>query len=186
MTSRRTSRPRTRKQNDPTDNEEALHKAKEDEEIKVKLHRKRGKDALRFNSILGIKERAYFDDDDANATEYLTRLENPEDHYTWVASWIAAGTPVWVKDGGKIYKSDLNFQAKHWLGFVCSRLMPSKNDNEVPLAQEILITLLAMNLCHEAGVLEIERIDENIWANQVVDITKIQDEMNLKLKKRKR
>ncbi|MCD7461477.1 hypothetical protein HAX54_046207 [Datura stramonium] len=63
---------------------------------------------------------------------------------------------------------------------------PSKNDHEVPLAREILIASLVTNLCRDAGVPEIERIDEKIWTNQVLDITKIQDEMNPKLKKRKR
>ncbi|MCD7472033.1 hypothetical protein HAX54_012859 [Datura stramonium] len=48
------------------------------------------------------------------------------------------------------------------------------------------ILVLVMNLCRNAGIPEIERIEENIWANQIVDITKIQDEINPKLKKRKR
>ncbi|MCE3216214.1 hypothetical protein HAX54_005476, partial [Datura stramonium] len=34
--------------------------------------------------------KAYFNDDNADATEYLANLENPNDHYTWVASLIAA------------------------------------------------------------------------------------------------
>ncbi|MCD9640857.1 hypothetical protein HAX54_026565 [Datura stramonium] len=46
--------------------------------------------------------------------------------------------------------------------------------------------VLVTNMCCDAGVPEIGRIDENIWANQVVDITNIQDKMNPKLKKRKR
>ncbi|MCE5167161.1 hypothetical protein HAX54_040064, partial [Datura stramonium] len=39
--------------------------------------------------------------------------------------------------------------------------------------------VLVTNLCHNVGVPEIERIDENIWATKVVDITKIRDEMNV-------
>ncbi|MCD7458513.1 hypothetical protein HAX54_038429 [Datura stramonium] len=112
MTSRRTSCPRTGKQSDPIDKgkvkekrpakdeaesrsdpklEEALRKAKDEEERRVELHLKRGEDALRFNAVPGMKE---------NSTEYLTKLENTEDHYTWIASLIAAGTPTWVTDGG--------------------------------------------------------------------------------------
>ncbi|MCD7462826.1 hypothetical protein HAX54_049425 [Datura stramonium] len=79
---------------------------------------------------------AYFDDDDANTTNYLAKLENPNNHYTGIASLIAV----------------------------------------------VLVT----NLCRGIDVLEIARIDENLWANQVVVITKIQNEMNPKLKKRKR
>ncbi|MCD7462905.1 hypothetical protein HAX54_049613 [Datura stramonium] len=50
----------------------------------------------------------------------------------------------------------------------------------------LLFPMLVTNMCHNASVPEIGRIDENIWVNQVVDITKIQDEMNPKLKKRKK
>ncbi|MCD7472034.1 hypothetical protein HAX54_012860, partial [Datura stramonium] len=80
MTPRRTSHPRTRKQSDPTDKgkgkekrpieeeakpgydlelEEALCKAKEDEERRAELRRKRGEYAFRFNTIPGIKERFF-------------------------------------------------------------------------------------------------------------------------------
>ncbi|MCD7457470.1 hypothetical protein HAX54_035156 [Datura stramonium] len=261
MTSRRTSRPRTGKQSDPTDKgkgkekrlaeeeakygsdpelEEALRKAKEDEDKRAQLRHKRGKDALWFNVVPGMKERfltgriteryweiftippvryfsilvreiyasygaaqkhqktagplrsrpclekvnvrgvevdcstktinrAYFDDDDADATDYLAKLENPENHYTWITSLIAAG-------------------------FVCPRLTPSKNDNEVTLVQAILIAhimeeihinvgdiiameikdrarqahtslpfpVLVTNICRDTGVQEIEGIDEYI------------------------
>ncbi|MCD7453542.1 hypothetical protein HAX54_021277 [Datura stramonium] len=78
---------------------------------------------------------AYFYDDDAKATDYLAKLENPDNHYTWIASLIAV----------------------------------------------VIVT----NLCRDTGVPEIARIDKNLRANQVVDITKIQDEMNSKMKKRK-
>ncbi|MCD7456473.1 hypothetical protein HAX54_031869 [Datura stramonium] len=81
MTSRRTSRPCIGKQSDPTDKgkgkekrpaeeevesgfdlelEEAFRKAKEDEEKRDELHRKRSKDALRFNTIPRMKE-GFFD-----------------------------------------------------------------------------------------------------------------------------
>ncbi|MCD9639938.1 hypothetical protein HAX54_024931, partial [Datura stramonium] len=162
-----TSHPRTEKQSVPTDKgkrkekrpveaeaesgfdlelEEALHKATKDEERKAELRGKRGEDALRFNAVPGMKERffkgthnrnfnkemkfslnriehdfsdilhqikerymeiftlppscycpipvkvrgvevdcsakainkAYFDDDDADATKYLAKLENPK------------------------------------------------------------------------------------------------------------
>ncbi|MCE5166196.1 hypothetical protein HAX54_015696 [Datura stramonium] len=165
MTPQRTSRPCIVKHSDPTD-KEALRKAKKDEERRDELHHKRGKDALQFNSLPGMKERffegtriktsmkrgryfpmlvhefyalhgaaqkhqkatgplrsrpclekvkgrgvevdcsskainnTYFDDDAADATGYLAKLENPEDHYTWVASLIAAGMPTSVKDVG--------------------------------------------------------------------------------------
>ncbi|MCD7449848.1 hypothetical protein HAX54_001890 [Datura stramonium] len=46
--------------------------------------------------------------------------------------------------------------------------------------------MLVTNLCRNASVPEIARIDEYRWANQVMDIINIQDEMNSKLKKRKR
>ncbi|MCD7468363.1 hypothetical protein HAX54_006451 [Datura stramonium] len=123
-----------------------------------------------------------------DATNYLAKLENPGNHYTWIASLIAAGTPSWVSNGSQIYKSDLNIQTKQWLG---SRLTPSKNDNEIrDRAQQAHTSfpfpVLVMNICRDACVPEIERIEEYIWANQVLDITKIQDEMNPKLKKRKR
>ncbi|MCD7462536.1 hypothetical protein HAX54_048721 [Datura stramonium] len=59
--------------------------------------------------------QAYFDDDDADATDYLAKLEIPENHYTWIASLIVAGTPSWVSYGSQIYKSYLNIQAKQWL-----------------------------------------------------------------------
>ncbi|MCD9640858.1 hypothetical protein HAX54_026566 [Datura stramonium] len=76
----RTSHPRAAKQSDPADKgkekekrsaeaevesgsdpklEEALRKAKEDRERKAELHRKRGKDALRFNVVPGMKERVF-------------------------------------------------------------------------------------------------------------------------------
>ncbi|MCD9641575.1 hypothetical protein HAX54_027803 [Datura stramonium] len=71
-----------------------------------------------------------FDDDDADAIDYMAKLENPYNYYTWISSLIEAGTPTWAIEGGKIFKSDLNIQAEHWLGFVCSRLTPSKNNNE--------------------------------------------------------
>ncbi|MCD7467476.1 hypothetical protein HAX54_004929 [Datura stramonium] len=183
MTSRITSHPRTGKQSDPTEKgkgkekrlveeeteseselefEEALSKAKEDEEKRDQLRHKRGKHALQFNVVPGMKERvfnemhnpnfnderqfslnriekdfldilrqikergvevdcsakainwAYFDDDDADATDYLAKLENPRNHYTWIASLIAAGTPSWASNGSQIYKSDLNIQDKQW------------------------------------------------------------------------
>ncbi|MCD9642720.1 hypothetical protein HAX54_029628, partial [Datura stramonium] len=153
MTPRRTSHPHIGKKSDHTD------KGKE----KVKKKHKKETGPLRSRPCLEkVKVRGdevdcsskatnktYFDDDNANATHYLAKLENLEDHYTWVASLIAAGTPAWVKDGGKIYNSDLNIQAKHLLGFIFSRLTPSKNDNEV------------------------------------INITKIHNEINPKLKKRK-
>ncbi|MCD7459611.1 hypothetical protein HAX54_041456 [Datura stramonium] len=162
--------------------------------------------------------RAYFDDGDADATNYLAKLENPENHYTLNASLIAAGTPSWVSDRSHIYKSDLNIQAKQWLGFVCSKLTPSKNDNEVSLGRVILVAcimtglhinvgdiivmeirdrarqaytslpflVLITSICRDTSVQEIERIDEYVWVNHVLNITKIQDEMSPKLKKRKR
>ncbi|MCD7455516.1 hypothetical protein HAX54_028500 [Datura stramonium] len=81
----------------------------------------------------------YFNDDDAtDATDYLAKLENPEDHYTWVASLIAVGTPYWATYVEPIHKSDLNIHAKHWMGFVCSRLTPSKNDNNIPTPERFL------------------------------------------------
>ncbi|MCD9558664.1 hypothetical protein HAX54_016192 [Datura stramonium] len=158
-----------------------------------------------------------FGDDDADATDYLAKLENPDNNYTWIASLIAAGMLAWAIEGGQIFKSELNIQSTYWLGFVCSRLTPSENDNEVPISRAILIScimagvhinvrdiisiemrdlarqahtslpfpVLVTNLCRDVGVPEIARIDENIWEKHVVDIKKIQDEMNPKLKKRK-
>ncbi|MCD7461258.1 hypothetical protein HAX54_045751 [Datura stramonium] len=115
--------------------------------------------------------KTYFDDDDVDATDYLAKLENLDNHYTWIASLIE-------------------------VGFVYSRLTPSKNDNEVPISRAILISsimkgvhinvgdiiamemrdrarqaytslpfsVLVTNLCCDACVPEIARIDENIRA----------------------
>ncbi|MCD7450861.1 hypothetical protein HAX54_008719 [Datura stramonium] len=41
---------------------------------------------------------AYFDDDDVDATNYLAKLENPENHYTWIASLIEAEIHINVGD----------------------------------------------------------------------------------------
>ncbi|MCD7464737.1 hypothetical protein HAX54_053315 [Datura stramonium] len=49
-----------------------------------------------------------------------------------MASLIAAGTPSWATNAGTIFKSDLNIRAKKCLGFVCSRLTPSKTENQIP------------------------------------------------------
>ncbi|MCD7466552.1 hypothetical protein HAX54_003363 [Datura stramonium] len=81
----------------------------------------------------------YFNDDDADATDYLAKLENPENYYTWVTSLITTGTLCWATDRGPFYKSDLNIQAEYWLGFVCSKLTLSKNYNEIPPSRAILI-----------------------------------------------
>ncbi|MCE5166641.1 hypothetical protein HAX54_023280, partial [Datura stramonium] len=163
MTSRRTSFPRSGKQSDPKNKgkrkekgptkaeaeyesdlvlEEAIHKEKEDDERRAELRHKRGEDSLRAahkhqkaTGPLGLRpclekvnvrgvevdcsaktiNRAYFDDDDADATDNLKNMENLGNHYTWIASLI----------------------------------------------------VVVMNICQDAGVPEIEKIDEYIWENQI-------------------
>ncbi|MCD7462844.1 hypothetical protein HAX54_049456, partial [Datura stramonium] len=130
------------------------------------------------------------------ATDYFTKLEILDNHYTWIASLIAVGIPSWVTEWG---------------------LTPSKNYNEIPNIRVILIAcvmagvyihkgdiitleirdraqqahtslpflVLITNLCCDMGVPEITRIDKYQWVNKVLDIKKIQDETNPKMKKRK-
>ncbi|MCD7473263.1 hypothetical protein HAX54_014997 [Datura stramonium] len=208
MTPQRTSRPRTGKQSYPTDKgkgkekrpakaepesgsdpklEESLRKAKEDQEKRAELHRRYfPKLVPEFYASYGAAQKHQ------KVTSPLRSrlcLEKVKDRYTWIAALIAAGTPTWVKDGGQIYKSDLNVQAKHWLGHShqCRRYYCHRNERSSSTKTYLSsIPNVVTNLCHDTGVPEIERIDENIWVTQVVDITKIQDEMNPKLKKRKR
>ncbi|MCD7446227.1 hypothetical protein HAX54_048425 [Datura stramonium] len=160
MNSQGNSYRRTVKQSDHADNSKKKEKRPVDAEVDLGLARNWKNPFANENAI----NKAYFYEDDANATEYLAKLENPEDHYIWVTSLIAAGIHINVGDNIAIEMRDRALQAHTSIPF------------------PVLVT----NLCRDIGDLEIERINENIWANQVIDITKIQDEMNPKLKKIKR
>ncbi|MCD9560209.1 hypothetical protein HAX54_018708, partial [Datura stramonium] len=71
-----------------------------------------------------------------------SQIEKTKKPLHLAASLIGAGTPSWATTVGPIYKSDLNIQTKHWLGFVFFILTPSKNDNEILPALAILITCI--------------------------------------------
>ncbi|MCD9641414.1 hypothetical protein HAX54_027589, partial [Datura stramonium] len=104
---------------------------------------------------------AYFDDDNAEATDYLAKLENMNNYYTWITSLIAASTLAWATEGGQIFKSDLNIQIKHWLGFVYFRSTLSKNYNEIPIAQAILIACIMAGVhINTRDIIEIEIRDQ--------------------------
>ncbi|MCE5165658.1 hypothetical protein HAX54_011387 [Datura stramonium] len=110
--------------------------------------------------------KVYFDDNDPDALE-LTPLKNDNEVSLARAILIACimeGIHISVEDIISIEMKDRARQAHTSLPFL----------------------VLVMNLCRAAGVPKIERIDKNILSNQVIDITKIQDDMNPKLKKRKR
>ncbi|MCD9639204.1 hypothetical protein HAX54_023582 [Datura stramonium] len=134
-------------------------------------------------NLSSLHWKAYFDDDDAEATEYLAKLENQEEHYTWIAFLLATSTPTWVTDGGQIYKRDLRIQAKQWNSYQCKGYHCNRNKRSSSTS-----TYLSSisSVSHDASVVKIERTYENIWGNQVLEIIKIQDKMNLKMKKRKR
>ncbi|MCD9638127.1 hypothetical protein HAX54_021861 [Datura stramonium] len=190
MTSRRTSIPHWGKENDPTNKgkrkekrpdeaktesesnpelEEAPRKEKENEKRREELHRKRGEDALRFHRLFGkagkSKKSLYLDCilDSNILTPSKNDNEVPLARAILIAC-IMVGIHINV---GDIIATGIRDRA--WQGHTSLPFL-------------VLIT----NICQDAGVPEIERIDEYIWANQVLDITKIQDGMNPKFKKRKR
>ncbi|MCD7450592.1 hypothetical protein HAX54_007388 [Datura stramonium] len=80
----------------------------------------------------------------SEAEEYLAKLKNSEDHYTWNSSLTAAGIHINVGDIIAIEISD-RVQQEH---------------------TSLPCPVLVMSLYHDAGVPEIERIDKNIWTNQ--------------------
>lgn len=56
------------------------------------------------------------------------------------------GQPAWATLGGEISRKDLRFEAKLWLDFACSRIMPSKNDQKVHIEETILITCIMFDI----------------------------------------
>ena len=47
--------------------------------------------------------------------------------------------PDWLNAGVKILRRSLNFEAKGWETFVCSRLDPTTHDNSLPLHRAVLV-----------------------------------------------
>ncbi|MCE3050962.1 hypothetical protein HAX54_048601 [Datura stramonium] len=107
--------------------EEALHKANENKEKRVELHYSEGVLCFLWSS--------------AEAPEGIWPVAHPPLSGECEGS-RGGGTPSWAIEGGQIFKSNLNIEEKHWLGFVCSRLTPSKKNNEIPNIQAILISCI--------------------------------------------
>lgn len=83
-------------------------------------------DGKSLNEFLGFGEE--------DESQYLEKLAMKEEVRPWLAEHLAApGTvPVWLKAQEKIFRNTLNFEAKGWLTFVCSRLDPSTHDHSAP------------------------------------------------------
>jgi len=52
---------------------------------------------------------------------------------------IRGSTPPWLTAGVPIVRATLNFEAKGWQTFVCSRIDPCLNENNLPLPRAVLV-----------------------------------------------
>ncbi|MCD7461144.1 hypothetical protein HAX54_045370 [Datura stramonium] len=151
MTSRRPSllvhqsrvalRIRVRKKRSPTqaesnsdpEFEEALRKTKKDEERRAELRCKRGEDALRFNDIPGMKEK-FFEG---------TQIRNFNEEKQFSLNRIEQDFPDILRQ----------IEKRYWQIFTLlpGRLTPSKNDNEIPMSQAILIACIMTGVHMNVG-----------------------------------
>lgn len=81
----------------------------------------------------------FWDEPVETAIVYAQKVATKSDQFQWVASIICVGLQLWYTEEKKISWQDLYFEAKVWLDFICSRIMPSKNNQRVPHKVAILI-----------------------------------------------
>jgi len=90
-------------------------------------------DGKSLNEYLGFNEE--------DETLYMAKLEMGEEVRPWLAQYLAIpGTvPEWLTVGVKILRRTLNFEARGWEMFVCSRLDPTSHDQTLPLHRAVLV-----------------------------------------------
>lgn len=68
----------------------------------------------------------------------------------------------WATWGGTIIKKDMTIQAKHWLNFLCSFLIPSKNDTKIAIHKELLVTCIFNHILINLGKIIAEEIKKSV------------------------
>ncbi|XP_070034940.1 flocculation protein FLO11-like [Nicotiana tomentosiformis] len=72
--------------------------------------------------------------------DYLEKLALKEEAGSWLAEILALGpTPSLIATGVPILRSTLSFESKGWQTFVCNRLDPCQNENNLPIPRAILV-----------------------------------------------
>jgi len=79
--------------------------------------------------------------EEVEAVQYLEKLALGEAVRPWLAEILAipGTTPAWLTAGVQIVRATLNFEAKGWATFVCSRLDPCQHENVLPLPRAVLV-----------------------------------------------
>ncbi|XP_075089086.1 uncharacterized protein LOC142170718 [Nicotiana tabacum] len=90
-------------------------------------------DGKTINDYLGFSEE--------DETLYMAKMEMGAEVRPWLAQYLAipSNTPDWLTAGVKILRHSLNFDARGWETFVCSRLDPTTHDNSLPLHRTVLV-----------------------------------------------
>nr|XP_009777000.1 PREDICTED: uncharacterized protein LOC104226668 [Nicotiana sylvestris] len=79
--------------------------------------------------------------EEVEAVQYLEKLAMGDAARPWLAEILAipGSTPAWVTVGVPIVRVTLNFEAKGWKTFVCSRIEPCLNENMLILPRAALV-----------------------------------------------
>lgn len=90
-------------------------------------------DGKTINDYLGFSEE--------DESLYLEKVALNEVVIPWLAEYLAlpGTTPAWLTSGVQILRKTLNFKAKGWETFVCSKLDPTTHENSLPVSRAILV-----------------------------------------------
>jgi len=83
----------------------------------------------------------YLGFDKEDETLYMEKIELGEEVRLWLTQYldIPSTIPDWLNAGVKILRRSLNFKAKGWETFVCSRLDPTTHENFLSLHRPTLV-----------------------------------------------
>lgn len=102
---------------------------------------------------------AYMVFDDVEPKYYLEKLAPKEDARPWLAEILAPGpTPSWIATGMPILWNTLSFEAKGWQSFVCSRLDPFLNVNNLPIPRGLMMASIMDGYPINVGTLMLANI----------------------------
>ncbi|XP_070025777.1 uncharacterized protein [Nicotiana sylvestris] len=104
-----------------------------------------GFDGKTINEYLGFNEQ--------DETLYFEKVVMDEASRMWLASYLAIPdtTPEWLTAGVPILRNTLNFEAKGWETFVCSRLDPTTHENTLSVSRAILVVAIMAGLSINVG-----------------------------------
>ncbi|PHT54743.1 hypothetical protein CQW23_03229 [Capsicum baccatum] len=100
----------------------------------------------------------YFSYDLDSIVQYKRLIFGILQSYPRLSRVIAKGLPPWANGVGQIKRRDISVQAKHWLGFVGNRLLPSRNDQDITVDKAIIVGCIMDKISINSGELITEMI----------------------------